>query len=277
MPHDGARTRVLYSRRDAANRSHVYACTLDLATLTVDPATVTGAPLLSPGALGTFDDSGCSMACAVTHEGRVYLYYTGWALGRTVPFYLAIGLALSDDGGLTFRRTSSAPLLGRHRVDPYLCASPSVLVEGGVWRMWYVSGVSWEPRSGEPPRHNYLIKYAESRDGLRWRRTGRVCIGLEGREEYALGRPCVLRDRHCYRMWYCRRGARYRIGYAESKDGLTWERRDEDVGMSPPASGWDADMQAYPMVFRDGERLVMLYNGNGYGATGFGCATAEAP
>ena len=65
-------------------------------------------------------------------------------------------------------------------------------------------------------------------------------------------------------------------GYAESADGLDWARRDDEVGLSPPPEGWDGAMQAYPMVLRDGDRFVMLYNGNGYGASGFGCATAEA-
>jgi hypothetical protein len=192
-----------------------------------------------------------------------------------VPFQLAIGLAVSDDGGTTFRRWSPAPLLDRHRVDPYLCASPFVLVEGDVWRMWYVSGIGWEAQPHGRARHRYLIKYAESRDGLRWRRTGLVCVGFEAPEEHAIGRPCVLREGNSYRMWYCVRGMAYRIGYAQSADGLRWERRDADAGMAPPATGWDSEMQAYPMVFRHRDELVMLYNGNGYGATGFGCATAR--
>ena len=73
-------------------------------------------------------------------------------------------------------------------------------------------------------------------------------------------------------MWYCVRGDSYRIGYAESADGLEWTRRDCLAGIAPPAEGWDSQMQAYPMVFREGGRWLMLYNGNGYGATGFGCA-----
>jgi hypothetical protein len=78
-------------------------------------------------------------------------------------------------------------------------------------------------------------------------------------------------------MWYCVRGASYRIGYAESRDGLDWTRLDDAAGLAPPAAGWDSEMQAYPMALRDGARWVMLYNGNGYGATGFGAATADDP
>lgn len=263
--------RVFFSGRDPENRARIGACTLDLDTFTVDPKSVTRDPLVAPGPPGAFDESGCSMSCLVEHAGRLHLYYTGWTLGRTVPFYLAIGLAVSDDGGRTFEKVSPAPVLGRHRVDPFLCASPSILVEGGVWRMWYISAVRWEERP-EGPRHHYLVKYAESRDGIDWDRDGRVAVGFQSGEEYAIGRPHVIREDGLYRMWYCVRGDRYRIGYAESPDGLDWTRRDDLAGIEPPAAGWDSGMQAYPMVFRDGAREVMLYNGNGYGATGFGCA-----
>lgn len=271
IPAGNRSCRIFFSGRDAENRSRIGACTLDLDTLAV--GSVTETPLVFPGPPGAFDESGCSMSCAVEHEGRLYLYYTGWTLGRTVPFYLAVGLAVSEDGGHSFDKVSPAPVLGRHRVDPFLCASPSVLIEDGIWRMWYVSAVRWEPRP-EGMRHYYLVKYAESRDGLEWERDGRVCIGFASEEEHAIGRPHVLKDGDLYRMWYCYRGPSYRIGYAESKDGLDWTRRDDLAGMEPSPSGWDSEMQAYPMVFPDGGRLVMLYNGNGYGATGFGIATA---
>jgi hypothetical protein len=140
--------------------------------------------------------------------------------------------------------------------------------------MWYVSAVRWEKRA-DGWRHYYLIKYAESRNGMEWRRDGRIAVGFKSEDEYAIGRPHVLKTGNLYRMWYCSRGDRYRIGYAESQDGLAWERRDELAGIEPPAEGWDSEMQAYPMVFRNGRQWVMLYNGNGYGATGFGWATSE--
>lgn len=274
VPTGGRSCRVLFSGRDPENRAQIGACSLDLDALAVVPGSVSEVPLVSTGPPGAFDESGCSMSCAVEHGGSWYLYYTGWTLGRTVPFYLAVGLAISEDGGCTFEKVSLAPVLGRHRVDPFLCASPAVLIEEGLWRMWYISAVRWEPRV-EGMRHYYLVKYAESRDGFEWERDGRICIGFASQEEYAIGRPHVLKDGDLYRMWYCVRGASYRIGYAESGDGLVWTRRDDLAGIGPSTSGWDSDMQAYPMVFQDGRRLVMLYNGDGYGATGFGCATAE--
>jgi hypothetical protein len=271
-PDAGRFRRVFFSGRDSENRAQIGACTMDLDAFVIVPDSITETPLVANGPPGAFDESGCSMSCIVEEAGRWYLYYTGWTLGRTVPFYLAVGLAVSDDRGRSFRKVSPAPVLGRHAVDPFLCASPSVLIEGGVWRMWYVSAVRWEMRP-DGPRHYYLVKYAESRDGIDWKRDGRICIGFASDEEHAIGRPHVLKVEGLYRMWYCYRGASYRIGYAESRDGLVWVRRDALAGLAPAASGWDSEMQAYPMVFQDRERWVMLYNGNGYGATGFGGAT----
>jgi predicted GH43/DUF377 family glycosyl hydrolase len=76
-------------------------------------------------------------------------------------------------------------------------------------------------------------------------------------------------------MWYSYRGSRNRIGYADSEDGISWERKDGEAGIDVSASGWDSEMIEYPFVFdHDGERY-MLYNGNGYGKTGIGLAVLE--
>ena len=266
----GRTARVFFSGRDAQNRSSISACSLDLDRLAISE--VTPQPLLAHGEPGAFDESGCSMSCVVEHGGRWFLYYTGWTLGRTVPFYLAAGLAVSDDGGRTFRRVSRAPLLDRNDADPFLTASPCVVLDGGVWRMWYVSALEWEPRA-EGPRHRYLIKYAESRDGISWKREGHIALPFDGPDEYAMGRPHVVKEGGKYTMWACIRGDRYRLLRAESDDGLRWTRM--PGAAMPPASGWDSEMQAYPMLLRDGLRSFLFYNGNGYGATGFGCAVSE--
>ncbi len=104
-------------------------------------------PVLGLGPIGAFDDSGVTSSSLVHWEGRSYLYYTGWSRGVTVPFYLFAGVAVSEDGA-PFRRASPAPLLERTAVDPYLTASPWVLVDNGVWRMWYVSAVRWTVEDG---------------------------------------------------------------------------------------------------------------------------------
>ena len=185
--------------------------------------------MLAPGPLGAFDDSGAMGSCLVCHDDRELLYFIGWNTGVTVPFTTFIGCAVAEDG--RFERVSLAPVVGRTDADPFLATSPWVLVEEGRWRMWYASGVRWTADEGGP-HHEYRIVHAESEDGIAWRPTGDVCIDFASEDEYALARPCVIRDADRYRMWFSHRGPAYSIGYAESDDGLTWERDDERGGFA---------------------------------------------
>ena len=266
-PVDGP-LRLYFNTRDSDNRARVASLDLDLASGQV--MSVSREPLLNLGAAGTFDENGVIGSWVVEHQGEKYLYYAGLTLGVSVPFYFYAGLAISTDGGVSFEKIANAPILERNAVDPYLTGQLSILVEGGLWRMWYVSGDRWE-RSSSGVRHYYHIKYAESTDGIVWRRDGRTCIDfVDG--ECAIARPCVVKDPDGYRMWYCYRGSSYRIGYAESADGLSWTRHDDLSGLEYSASGWDSQMLAYPFVFDHGMDRLLFYNGNDFGRTGVGWA-----
>jgi hypothetical protein len=270
-PLDDGRVRIYFSTRDEASRSRIASVDVDLSSN--NERQYRPDPVVDLGPLGAFDDSGVTTACLVRVGDRRYLYYSGWTTGVTVPFYFYIGGAVSEDEGCSWSRISPAPLLDRDSIDPYLTASPAVLVENGIWRMWYVSGTGWSVQDGRP-QHRYHLKYAESSDGVNWRRTGRVGIDFHDKAEYAIARPSVIKDSDRYRMWFCARGTSYRIFYAESADGFTWERHDDPV-IEASSDGWDAQMQAYPLVFDHSGRRHMLYNGNGYGATGIGHAVLE--
>ena len=264
--------RLYFSVRDDAGRSVTgYA---DFDPREPDSIQYAEQPLLRPGPLGAFDDSGAMGSCLVEHDGQLRLYYIGWSVGVTVPFYTFVGMAIGSDG-TAFERVSAAPVLERSRHDPFLTTSPWVLVEGGLWRLWYASGVRWDTADGRP-KHLYNIRYAESGDGICWRRDGRVCIDFRDENEYAIARPCVVEIDGRYRMWYSRRGDSYRIGYAESDDGVEWERMDAAAGIDVSAEGWDSEMIEYPCVFEHRGAWYMLYNGNGYGATGIGLAELDA-
>jgi hypothetical protein len=273
---DASRMRIFFTCRDEQQRSHIASIVADLER---DFALygLSTEPVLAPGPAGAFDDSGCAVGCVARVGDRLRLYYLGWNLKVTVPWLNTIGLAIEDPRSGRFERYSPAPLLDRSRHDPFTISYPSLLHEGGRWRMWYGSNLQW---GKEPESMQHVIKYAESRDGLRWRRDGRVVVGLAHRNEYALSKPFVLRDPDCYRMWYSYRGrdevTTYRIGYAESDDGLAWRRLDDRAGIDVSTSGWDSEMISYPFVFDHGGRRYMLYNGNGYGRSGFGVARLES-
>lgn len=263
--------RVYFGSRDALNRTHIAYADIEFGD-TARVHELGAEPLLGPGEPGTFDDSGTSVGCVVRDGERTLLFYLGWNVLRTVPFGNAIGLATSEGGTGRFTRVSPGPIMGRDAVDPLSLSYPWVLREGPRWRMWYGSLLRWID-SG--PQMEAVIKYAESDDGVTWRRGGHVAIGLDPPSQTMIARPCVLPYDGGYRMWYSYRGAAYRIGYAESPDGLTWTRMPGLATLDPSPTGWDSEEVAYATVFEQGSRLVMLYNGNGYGRDGFGWAVAE--
>jgi hypothetical protein len=272
-PLGGSRWRVSFSTRDAHNRSSVGCVEIDMES-PHRPVPISESPLLSPGPLGTFDEAGATGAWCVTVGTRTYLYYVGWNVGGTVPFRNAVGLAIREEGASVFSRYSPGPILDRSMHDPCFVASPCVLKESGLWRMWYTSGVAWNQVKGMPqPR--YHIKYAESHDGIDWRRDGHVCIDFRDETETAISRPCVLKEPTGYKMWYSYRGQSYRMGYAESLDGLLWTRKDDEVGIDVATAGWDSEMIEYPFVFDYAGKRYLLYNGNDYGRTGIGLAVLD--
>ena len=267
----GANQFALYlSLRDDQGRARIGRTTLTMGDAPA-LAPLESDPIVDLGPLGGFDDSGVTTSCLVTTGRTRLLYYTGWSRGVTVPFYLAAGVAVSE-GGAPFDRITPAPLLDRTAVDPFLTASPFVLVDEGQWRMWYVSATEWREHEGTP-RHYYHIRYAESRTGLTWNREGKVAVDYGSPEEYAFARPWVIHDAEGYHMWFAVRGERYRIGYAHSSEGMRWTRRDE-LGLSAGAD-WESEMVEYPCVFDWNGRRYMLYNGNDYGRTGVGMAVLE--
>lgn len=264
--------RVYFSGRDAQNRSSVGRLTFDLGD-PLNSVQVHPEPVLFPGARGLFDDSGASIGCVVENGGRLYLYYVGWNLGVTVPWRNSIGLAIREAGASAFAKYSRAPVLDRSAVDPFSLSYPWVCREGRSWRMWYGSNDTW---GATPTEMWHVIRYAGSRDGIHWHATGHVAVPLSGGEEFGLARPCVIRQAGRYRMWYAVRSQHtYRIGYAESADGLHWERQDDRVGIDVSESGWDSEMIEYPCVFERRGQLYLLYNGNGYGKSGIGLAMLE--
>lgn len=269
---EGNTFKVYFSSRNKRNESFTGYLILDL-TQPQHILDLSATPILCPGDLGEFDDSGAMATWLAHHNGETFLYYIGWNLGVTVPFRNSIGLAVGQ-GGQTFHRYARGPILDRTMTEPHFVASCCVIPGDDTWRMWYLCCTGWKIQRGKP-EHRYHLKYAESLDGVFWKREGLVAIDYSDETEYAISRPSVIRDKDCWRMWYSHRGASYRIGYAESHNGYKWERFDNRCGIDVSSSGWDSEMIEYPFVFDHAGARYMLYNGNGYGKTGFGLAVLE--
>ena len=245
-----------------------------------DPGRVLGVsdrPLLDVGTPGTFDENGIVPTCAVSVGDSLYLYYVGYQLGHKVRYWQFQGLAISVDGGLTFTRHSRVPILERSDCEMLNRTSGFVLRDENVFRLWYVGGSEWTEVNGKS-LPVYGIKYLESPDGKRWGPAGESAIDFKDADEHALGRPYVVPEQDRYRMFYSirTRSEGYRLGYAESRDGRRWMRKDEEIGIDVSSEGWDSEMVAYPAVVKYRDRVYLFYNGNGCGQTGFGYAVLEA-
>src|SRR3569833_3253325 len=117
--------KIYFSSRDKSNRSFTGYVVIDI-NYPNQILELSTAPVLSPGELGEFDDSG-AMATWLTRQGdQKYLYYIGWNLGVTVPFRNSLGLANSTPGE-SFERYSSGPIIDRSVREPQFCASFCVI------------------------------------------------------------------------------------------------------------------------------------------------------
>ena len=265
--------RIYFSSRDLQGRSNVGWLDIDIKS-PLKVLDLSAHPVLSPGELGGFDDSGTMLSDIAFHQGTEYWYYIGWNLGVTVPFRNAIGLAMFTSESTLIKRYRG-PILDRSKDDPHFKASSFVMFSEGKWKMWYLSCEGWE-ESGDQPKHKYTIRYAESKDGINWVPHPGIAIGFKDESEYAISRPIVIFENDTYHMWYSYRGDRYRIGYAQSPDGINWKRQDHLVELDVSNDGWDSESVEYPYVFDHKGERYMLYNGNEYGKSGFGIAVLES-
>lgn len=236
---------------------------------------VSAEPVLDLGERGTFDDSGVSASCVTSIGGKLFLYYVGWQRCERVPYMLFTGLATSVDGN-TFERCFRTPILDRTTAEPFLRSGPTIVATDCGFKMWYNSALGWTTVAGNK-YPTYVIRSAESADGVEWKEVGGTSIDFMDASEYGLARPWVIKGPDVYRMWYSIRSRKqpYRIGYAESFDAVRWTRKDDCAGISVSQTGWDSEMICYPCVADIDGSHYMFYNGNRHGSTGFGYAVAE--
>ena len=271
--------RIYFGAYDSQMRGKIYSLEIDLN----DPQNIKNLktdPVIDKGDIGFYDDNGIITSSILNHLNKIYLYTIGFSVKNKILFDAASGLAISKDKGKSFKKFPG-PVIDRTIYDPCFAASPCVLFDENKFKMWYVSGEKWERKKNLHLKHYYKIKYKESNDGIHWDNMASVAIDYENEYEYAIARPSIIKDgEKDYKMWYCYRGQKnintYRIGYAESENGLRWVRKDRLMQQFDVSkNGWDSEMICYPFVFDHKGKRYMLYNGNGYGKTGFGLAVTE--
>lgn len=234
-------------------------------------------PLMDIGVPSAFDDNGL-LACSVVRvpDGRLLMYYAGFELSAKVRYKIFSGLAVSLDNGETFGRIQRVPVLERSDTELTFRGGPFVLRQDDVFRLWYAAGSDWEMIDGKP-MPVYVLKYLESDDGVTWASEGQTVLALTGDDEHGFGRPWIrVLPNGKHQLFYSvrRRSVRaYRLGYAESDDGIHWTRLDGRMGLDVgPVGSFDADAIMYSAVIEAHGRTYCFYNGNHFGKDGFAVA-----
>ncbi|GHU81655.1 hypothetical protein FACS189415_0420 [Bacteroidia bacterium] len=238
------------------------------------------------GNLGCFDEHGIFPINPLRNGDKIFAYTCGWSRRISVSVETSIGLAISNDNGLTFNKIGEGPVLTSSLYEPALVGDAFVKKYNGVFHMWYIRGLGWkqDPNDNLPARI-YKIAHAISSDGISWEKEEREQIipnVLNADECQAL--PTVVKANDQYHMYFCYRYSTnfrnnadrgYKIGYAYSDDLINWTRDDENARITFSKKGWDSEMMCYPHVFECDDNLYMLYNGNAFGKYGFGIAVLE--
>ncbi len=217
-----------------------------------------GKPVLTVGAQGSFDEGQVMGAEVLFEDGMYRMWYTGMSSkwhSSGLGFY-RIGLALSPDGVQWSHANNGAPVLDvgpPGAYDEVQAATPSIVMEGGGYRMWYAA---WSPET------NHTVCVARSRDGVRWEREngGRPVSGLEPSIAYG---PAVCRVGEWYIMLYMALQAERSLYAAVSTDGLNWRMLNDGSPVLPlgAPSDFDADLIGHPCLLRVGDRLRAWYTG----------------
>ena len=237
------------------------------------------------GNLGCFDEHGIFPLNVVRANDKIFGFIGGWSRRVSVSVETSIGLAISGDNGLTFKRIGDGPILASSLHEPFLVGDPFVAIYHNIFHMWYIYGTKWitHPKEANPQRV-YKIGHATSSDGISWAKTGSQIITDSLNTDECQALPTVINFSNKYHMFFCYRQATdfrinrdrsYRIGYAHSEDLIKWIRDDDNVGIDVSEEGWDSEMLCYPHVFHCDDKIYMLYNGNEFGRFGFGLAVLE--
>lgn len=238
------------------------------------------------GKLGNFDEHGIFPINPLRVGDKIFAYTCGWSRRVSVSVETSIGLAISEDDGLTFHKIGEGPILSSSLNEPALVGDAFVQVYNNVFHMWYIYGTKWiEAHEKEPPARVYKIAHATSADGIDWHKEeGKQIIADSLNEDECQALPTVIKIQDRYHMYFCYRqatdfrqnaGRGYRIGYAYSDNLIDWVRNDADAGIDLSDDVWDSNMMCYPHVFECDGHIYLLYNGNEFGKYGFGLAQLE--
>ena len=153
----------------------------------------------------------------------------------------------------------------------------SVLRIDGTYRMWYQGTSSSNGSEAQ-------IFYADSEDGINWNKFPDPVLSFGDSGSFdvrAVQTPYVIFHNNIFKMWYAgipeSGGLRFQIGYAESVDGIEWQKHGTDPVIAYGDSGdFDFVRLVRPAVIAEDSLFKMWYTGTSAdGAVIIGYATSS--
>jgi predicted GH43/DUF377 family glycosyl hydrolase len=174
-------------------------------------------PVLDTGPRGSWDERGVADPYVIEAGGALYMFY----LGQNRARQQRLGLARSTDGGVTWTKLRSNPIL---EIGPEGAFDENGLGEPAVWQS---EGRWWMLYTGRDRQENRRLGLALSRDGVHWQRYSESAV-FSGTQPWNLRVVCdptLLADPRrpgVLRMWFGGGDVPHpaenihgRIGYAE--------------------------------------------------------------
>ena len=241
-------------------------------------------PALALGGMGTFDEFGTYPVSVMQDVDDIVAIYGGWSRCESVPFNISLGLARSNNGGVSFEKYGAGPILSHSPDEPFVVTSPKIRKYGNTWYLAYTAGRRWILAEDGRLEIIYKLRMATSKDGINWIKQNADIVENKLGDDEAQACPDIFLANGKYHLFFCFRegldfrdnyARSYRIGYASSTDLTNWKRDDSHSNLDVSETGWDSEMVAYPTVFELDGSVYMIYTGNGNGRTGFGLAKLE--
>ncbi len=202
--------------------------------------------VLDRGTAGEYDDTHVVSPSVIFHDNEYKMWYAGYDGARYRILYANSTDAVNwNKHGLVL----STGAIGSS--DYYHVLDPSVIFHDNEYKMWY-SGLG----------DTWTILYANSTDGINWVKQGiSIDLGSIGdNDEISVVRSSVMYDGE-YKMWYSGLGDTWTILYANSTDGINWDKLGSPVLSNNIAGDMDTFHTLYPTVAKMPDGYGMWYAG----------------